>query len=182
MTRPVTEEPTHKDEDGNTRPGPADLRSTVTADKVEEVDAVMAEHYKDADNRNRASAMNPSIASPYSPLQNLAWDALREYGEMNPGTMDGDTMLMFLRFANYIVEDLRAHPYWDIPDIDYYTSLTDKRQIPDTIMIYALQSYYAMQQQSGKMNIKTPAYYRRMNELLYNRKFGNGPIEVTPRK
>lgn len=182
MTRPITGEPTHKDEDGKVHPGPANLRSTITPQKTKHVDAVQEEFYKDADFRNRYSSFNPQISEPYTPLQNLIWDAFREYGEMNPGTMDGDMALTMLRFANYIVEDLRAHPLWDMPDLDYYISLTDSRPIPDVIMIAGLQHYYAAQQLSDKIQVKQPQYLSRMNTVLNNRRYGNGKIEIEPFK
>jgi hypothetical protein len=186
MTLPITNEPTHieVDQDGNeiVRPGAVNLRADVTVEKVAESDAVNAEFYSDAQQRNRASSMNPQVAEPYTPLQNLSYDALREYGEMNPSTIDGDTNLLFLRLANKIVEDVRMHPLYPMPDLDYYVALTDTRPIPDIIMIAGLQYYYAMQQASEKVRLKEPEYYRRLNSTMYNRLYGNGKIEIKPRE
>jgi hypothetical protein len=180
MSKPITGEPTHEDEDGNEKPGPIDLKSTITADKAAEAEAISAEHYADADKRNRYSAMNPQIAEPHSPLDTLIIDALREYGEMNPNTLVADSQLLFIRLANKVVEDYRSHYYSDMPDMDYYVSMQETRQIPDVIMLLGLQHYYALQQASEKAKLKAPEYYQRLNQTLYNRKFGNGPIEIQP--
>ena len=182
-----TNEPTHIEIDPATgaeitRPGPVDLRADVTVDKIAEADAVTAEFYSGAQQRARASALNPQIADPYTPLQNLAYDALREYGEANPGTMDGDTSMLFIRLANKIVEDCRAHSLYPMPDLDYYIAATDIRPIPDIIMLAGLQYYYALQQSSEKIKLKQPEYHSRLNITLYNRLYGNGKIEISPRR
>jgi len=187
MSVPITNEPTHTEIDPVTgatitRPGAVDLRADVTVDKIADADGVTAEFYSSAPKRNRASSMNPQIAEPYTPLQNLAYDALREYGEANPGTIDGDTSLLFLRLANKIIEDARMHPLYPMPDLDYYIALTDTRPIPDIIMIAGLQYYYALQQSSEKIKLKQPEYFSRLNSTLYNRLYGNGKIEIQPRK
>lgn len=178
-----TGEPTHLDADSIKRPGAADLKAPITQAKVDEVKLVSDEFYKDADHRQAASASNPQITgSPYAPLETLIMDALRDYGETNPGSMYADVSTMFLGFANQIIEDLRAHPYFDLPDLDYYVALTETRTIPDTIVKAGLKHYYALQQVSVKAKIYEPAYYKTMNTVLYNRKYGNAPIEVQPRK
>ena len=38
---------------------------------------------------------------------------------MHPGTVDGEVMLVFVEFANLVIEDLRGHVHWDNPEIDY---------------------------------------------------------------
>jgi len=178
-----TGEPTHLDSDNVKRPAPADLSATVTPLKIEAVQEVVAAFYKDADNRQAASSQNPNInGGPFSPLESLIFNALRDYGETNPGSMIADVSLMFLGFSNQIIEDLRAHPYFDIPDLNYYTAVTQTRTIPDVIMIAGLMHYYALQQVSVKSKIYEPSYYRRMNTVLYNRKYGNAKIEIEPRK
>ena len=57
------------------------------------------------------SDTNPQIREKNSPLETLALQALRRFGDYNPGTVDGDVMLMFLEFANMIIGDIRMHPY-----------------------------------------------------------------------
>lgn len=178
-----TGEPTHIDADSVKRPGPAPLDATVNPSKVSEVQTVTSEFYKDADKREAASSLNPQITgTPYSPLDTLIMDALRDYGETNPGSMYADVSTMFLGFANQIIEDLRAHPYFDIPDLNYYTSLNEIRTIPDIIIKAGLKHYYALQQVSVKSKIYEPMYNKTMNTTLYQRKYGNAKIEIEPHK
>lgn len=182
MSELVTNEPTHLDEDGKSQPGAAPLDAVVDKSKVDLVEEVTKAFHKNADNRNRYSAQNPQISEPYSPLQALVYDAIREYGETNPGIIDGEVSLLFLRLANKVIEDVRSHPLYPIPDMDYYIALTDIREVPDIIVYLGLQHYYALQQSSQKIQLKTPEYYSRLSSVLYNRKYGNAQIEITPRK
>ena len=59
------------------------------------------------------SNTNPHIRESNSPLQTLAMQALRRFGDFHPGTVDGDVMLMFLEFANMVIDEIRLHPYHD---------------------------------------------------------------------
>jgi hypothetical protein len=99
---------------------------------------------------------------------------------MHPGTVDGEVMMMFIEFANYVIEELRAHPYWDNLEMDYYIHMTDVRPIPDPIMVSGLLYQYAIQQQSNKVEAYGPMYFKTMNRILYNRKYGNAEIEMAP--
>jgi hypothetical protein len=178
-----TGEPTHLDSESVERPAPADLKSTITPTKIADVQASVDAFYKDADKRQAFSSQNPNInGGPFSPLHSLIFDALREYGESNPGSMIADVSTLFLKFSNKIIEDLRAHPYFDIPDLDYYTSIDEVRTIPDIIMTDGLLHYYALQQLSIKSKLYEPAYYRRVSTVLFQRKYGNAKIEIEPRK
>lgn len=176
----VTGEPTHLDDEGVQRPGVADPRTTVTRDKIETSDSAHQKHVDIRDENNRYSTNNPHIAEPYSPLEMLAFQALRRYGDMNPGTVDGDVILMFVEFANLVIEDLRAHPYWDAVYMDYYVHPTDIRPIPDPIMVAGLLYHYSIQQSSSKVEIYAPAYFRMTSRILFSRKYGNGPLELSP--
>lgn len=177
----VTNEPTHT-VDGVVKPGPADLRATVDPTKVSDADAVSADFYAGAPNRTRQSALHPHILDPHAPLQALTFDAIREYGEMNPGSMEGDVAPLFVGFANKIIEDMRSHPYFEMPDLDYYKDINESRPIPDILVKIGLQYYYALQQSSEKVKLKAPEYFSRLNTVMYNRRYGNGPIEINPRK
>lgn len=124
------------------------------------------------------SDSNPHIAGSYAPLETLAMTALRRYGDFHPGTVDGEVMMMFIGFANDIIEELRQHPYWNGEHLDYYQSQTDVRPIPDNIIVAGLLYYYAMQQQSSKIQAYGPAYYRTMNQTLWNRLNGGEYTQI----
>jgi hypothetical protein len=125
------------------------------------------------------SNTNPHIRPVYSPLQNLIHQAIRRYGEFSPSTVDGDTMLMFLEFANMVLDEVRGHPYHDGTDLPYYTALTDARPVLDPVMVAGLLHHYAMQQGSEKVQFLMPTYFRTMNQLLYQARYGSGPIALT---
>lgn len=128
-----------------------------------------------------SSHTSPQVSgTEYSPLDALITKALRRYGDFAPETAEGDVTLMFIDFANEIIEELRQHPYWDTTkQLNYYVSQTETRDIPDVIMIAGLLAKYATQQLSQKAQALVPAYFRTMNLVLYNRMVGNGPIEMT---
>lgn len=121
------------------------------------------------------SQMNPHKQfGDYSPLQILVHRALRRYGDMNPGTIEGDVSMLFIDFANEIIEDIRMHPYWVAGDIDYYISLEESRPVPDLVIVMGLCFRYALQQFSDKQKLYGPLYYQTMNKLLYDRNIGKG--------
>lgn len=179
MPKP-TGEPTRVGEDGIRRPGAVDPRAPINKQKIVDANKEGAALADLRDGMNRYSASNPHLAEPFSPLETLVFQSLRRYGDMHPGTVDGEVMMMFIEFANLVIEDLRAHPYWDAVDIDYYTHPSEARPIPDPILVNGLMYQYAIQQQSNKVEAYGPMYFKSMNRILYNRKYGNGPIEMTP--
>ena len=63
------------------------------------------------DTTTETSNTNPHIREKHSPLESLIFQALRRYGDFSPGTLDGDVGLMFLEFANMVIDDIRMHPY-----------------------------------------------------------------------
>ena len=111
------------------------------------------------------SNANPHIKSGYSPLRTLCMSALRRYGEFSPGTVDGDVLLMFIEFANMVIDDIRMHPYAPTKNdtdsagtnivvpvtFDYYEGLDDVREIDDVIIVQGILYHYAMQQGSEKL-------------------------------
>ena len=114
----VTEEPTNNDANGNQRPGGVDLRTDLTKEKTRTTTEANLKYLdENVESRNRYSASNPHLGEPYSSLQTLAFQALRRYGDMHPGTVDGEVIMMFVEFANLVLEDLRAHPYFDNIDV-----------------------------------------------------------------
>lgn len=138
------------------------------------------------------SDSNPHIRENNSTLQALAMQALRRYGDFHPGTIDGDVMLMFIDFANMIIDEVRAHPYAPttsttingttttaVTGIDYYVSQTDVREIKDIIIVQGLLYHYAVQQGSDKIQFYMPTYYNTLNRELWEAKNGNTKIQLT---
>ena len=129
------------------------------------------------------SNSNPQIKNGRSPLQTLCMQALRRYGEFSPGTVDGDVLLMFIDFANMVIDDIRMHPYAPTSStenangttttvpvaFDYYESLSDVRDIDDIIIVQGLLYHYAMQQGSEKLQMYMPMYHRTLNQQLWRR-------------
>lgn len=124
------------------------------------------------------SNTNPQIRENYSPLETLAMQALRRYGDFHPGTVDGDVMLMFMEFANLIIDEIRMHPYHDGTDLDYYQSPTDVREIPDIVIVSGLLYHYAVQQGSDKMQFYMPNFNRTLNQQLWQKRNGNTKIQM----
>lgn len=180
--RPANTDPSHYDEDTgrNDMPGAHDLRSKVDANSAATVEQTWKEHYDKTEQRNRYSTNNPHLSEPFSNLEALVFQALRRYGDMHPGTVDGEVMMMFVEFANLVIEDLRGHAYWDNPEIDYYYHPSEMRAIPDSIMVSGLLYHYSVQQQSNKIEAYGPMYFKMMNRILYQRKYGSGKIEMSP--
>ena len=129
------------------------------------------------------SNSNPQIKDGRTPLQTLCMQALRRYGEFSPGTVDGDVLLMFIDFANMVIDDIRMHPYAPtkattnqsgntitVPvSFDYYESLSDTRDVDDIIIVQGLLYHYAMQQGSDKLQLYMPMYHRTLNQQLWRR-------------
>jgi hypothetical protein len=132
------------------------------------------------------SVLNPQISEPTSDLQTLAMQALRRYGDFAASSVDGEVLLMFLEFANLIIDEVRAHPYYVeayenglIGPLPYYTSQTDKRPLPDQIIIAGLLYHYALQQGSNKVQAYIGNFARTMNQQLWGILHGHGKIEMT---
>lgn len=127
---------------------------------------------------SETSDSNPHIADGYSPLETLIQQALRRYGEFDPGSIDGDVSMMFIEFANMVVDEVRMHPYHDGSPIKYYKSIQDVREIPDPIVISGLVFYYSGQQGSSKMQLAAPMYFRQMNQALWRKRNGNTKLRM----
>lgn len=122
--------------------------------------------------------LNPHIREKFSPLETLAMQALRRFGDFHAGTVDGDVMMMFLEFANMIIDEIKSHPYHDNTSIDYYLSPTDVREVNDQIMIAGLLYHYSVQQASDRLQVYTPLFQRTLNQLLWNKYNGNTKIQM----
>ena len=117
------------------------------------------------------SNINSHIGDKHSPLETLAMQALRRFGDFHPGTVDGDVMLMFVEFANMVIDDVRVHPYHDGTEIDYYTSSTDVRKVPDPIIIQGLLNGNTKIQ----MKVRDGGTNKRNSEGLITNKY-NGTV------
>lgn len=177
---PANDDPRHTNADGSTSVGAVDLKSTIDANTASSADAAWRSNEQAREKRNRFSGNQPHIKAPYAPLETLVLQALRRYGDMHPGTVDGEVMMMFIEFANLVIEDLRGHPYWDNPEMDYYIHASEWRAIPDNIVVAGLLYHYAVQQQSNKIEAYGPMYFKMMNRVLFQRKYGSGKIELSP--
>lgn len=116
----------------------------------------------------------------YSELTALMDSALRRYGDFSPGDADPSLRLMFVEFANMVIDEIRMHPYWDGVEVPYYIHITDSRPIDDHVMIAALLFRYAEQQGSGKLQFYAPAYYRALNQSLWRKINGNTKLRARP--
>lgn len=128
------------------------------------------------------TTLNPHHTSgETSNLASLVSQALTLWGMSAPGAVDGSTINSFLIFANWVVEEVNSHPYWENNDqVDYYTSSTQTTAIPDAIMVNGILFQYASQQESSRAAAYGQNFFRTMNKILWNRLNGNTPIEVKP--
>lgn len=124
------------------------------------------------------SNTNPHIRDKNSPLATLAMQALRRYGDFHHGTVDGDVMMMFIEFANAVIDEIRNHPYNTDTDLDYYDSPTDVRLVSDRVMINGLLMQYAMQQLSDKASLYSPMFYKSLNQDLWFKLNGSTKIQL----
>jgi len=129
-------------------------------------------------NPKEDSTSNPHITDEYSPLETMIMQAVRRFGDFSPGTMSGDAALMFIEFANMVLDEVRMHPYWDGTELDYYQHLSDVRQVPDVIMVSGLLYHYASQQGSEKAQQYAAAFIRTISQQLWRRLNGNTAIEM----
>lgn len=127
-----------------------------------------------------AKDTSPQIKDKYSPLNTLAMQALRRYGEFHPSTMDADVVMMFIEFANLTIDDVIMHPYASTEDakLDYYTSQTDSRPVDDRIIVAGLLHLYAAQQASNKYGLYLKSYYQILNSAMWQRLNGNTKIKI----
>lgn len=120
----------------------------------------------------------PNIRREYAPLDALIVRALRRMGDFSPGSVDAQLILLMVDFANQIIDEVRAHPYWTGEEVSYYEHPTDWRAIPDGIIVSGLAYHYAAQQGSQKAAGFGPQYIRDLNRGLWQRLNGNTPIQL----
>lgn len=126
------------------------------------------------------SDSNPQLRRGVTELGKLCAEALREFGDFSPGSVNGDVGLMLLGFANKVLDEIRAHPYWPGTRLDYYEHPTDRRPVPDNIIKAGLKYFYADQQGSGKAGGLGQDFLRTMNRELWYQLNGNTPIQMRP--
>ena len=129
-------------------------------------------------NPNETSNTNPHVTDNFAPLETMTGQAIRRFGDFSPATLSGDAALMFIEFANMIIDEVRMHPYWDGTELDYYEHMQETRPIPDTIMIAGLLFHYSQQQASEKSQSYGAAYIRVINNELWRRANGNTAIQM----
>lgn len=117
-------------------------------------------------------APHTSAPSPYSPLEELIAAAIRRYGDFSTRRVTPDVVLMMIDGANEIVELVNGHPYWEGVQLDYYIAQSERRPIPDLIMVRGLLAWFAEQQASDKFPNAWQAYNKWLNQVLYTRKYG----------
>jgi hypothetical protein len=124
---------------------------------------------------------SPQVVNPYAPLEQLTLRALKRHGEMSASTVEGEVQIMFIDYANSILDDIMSHPYWpkDL-EIKYYAHHTEYREVPDTVMVAGLLAKFATDQESRKAPKYEGDYFRMLNQVLARWKFGvSAEFEMT---
>lgn len=124
------------------------------------------------------SNTNPHVTDNFAPLEVMTGQAIRRFGDFSPSTLSGDAALMFIEFANMIIDEVRMHPYWDGTELNYYEHMSETRPIPDTIMISGLLFHYATQQGSEKADGYGAQFIRTISQELWRRLNGNTKIQM----
>lgn len=126
------------------------------------------------------STLGPHVTSggTYSPLDELMSQALQRYGDFSARRVTPEVIIMMIGFANEIIELVNNHPYWTGSQLTYYEHQSDKRSIPDIIVVRGLLAAFAEQQVSNKYPNAWQKYLQWLNTILYNRKYG-GPTTHT---
>lgn len=132
--------------------------------------------------------LNPHIRDTNSPLDAMVMRVLRRFGESSPDNIDDDAMLMFMDFANEVIDIMRAHPYVDeskIPggELKYYVHPSDARPVCDTTMTAGLLYLYAEQQASSKAPVYRQKFFNALNTQTWMRMHdctGSQKIQMRP--
>jgi hypothetical protein len=117
-------------------------------------------------------------ASPdpvYSLLESLALRAVRRFGDMSASTVSGEALIMFIDFANEVIDDMRKSPYWQAgTSLPYYVHLQEFRPIPDHVMAAGLLAKFAEQQGSRNTQRYDARYYDLLNTHMMFIAIGDG--------
>lgn len=126
---------------------------------------------------------NPHIRDNHSDLQTLTSQALTRHGEFAASTIQGDVSMMFIEFANMVLEEVRAHPLAEgtpLAEIKDYVSINEARPVPDEIIKAGLIFYYMVQQGDARAQFQQGVYTRTMNQRLWRLVNGNTKIRMRP--
>lgn len=126
------------------------------------------------------STTAPHIRQGNAPLNVLIKRAIVRHGDFNPEVVGGEIDMAMLEWANLIIDDVRAHPYWSGP-LDYYTHPSEARDVPDNVIVAGLVAKYADQQGDENAGRRHAQYLHTLNQLLYYRIYGNRQHEIRPR-
>lgn len=108
----------------------------------------------------------------YSTLERLLELALTEFGHTGAGPIPGEVVNYGIFAANQALEEVMKHPYWTGGDVDYYVTKTDRREVPDPIMVFGMANFIAQQQGSSKMNMLYQKFSDSMNKILLRQMYG----------
>ena len=128
-----------------------------------------------------ASTVNQHVdqGSGNAPLKELMASGLHLFGDSSFESHDGTLPFLLMTLANSVVVEVNQHPYREhLPPVELYGDLSSRRDIPDLVMTYGIAGMYATQQQSAKGPMLMAQYYKLMNQLFWNAKNGNTPIQV----
>lgn len=125
--------------------------------------------------------VTPHIKDGYAPLNELIKRAVRRFGDFGSAAIDGDVEMMFIEFANMVIDDYTEHPYFDGRDgVTYYKSSTEVKPVEDQIMLAGLLAHYSFQQMSEKTPGYQTLYYRTMNQIMWQQLNGNTALNMRP--
>lgn len=119
---------------------------------------------------------SPQIKEGSSPLEQLVMRALRRYGETSPSTVEPESLLTFLDHANWIIDQIHLHPYNPVGhSIDYYTHITESREIPDHAVVAGLLARHAVDNGSKKAGGYLSEFQNILAATLHKARFGASP-------
>lgn len=110
-----------------------------------------------------------------STLETLALLALRRFGEMSASSVEGDALGLFVLYANEVIDDIRTHPYTPTGYVlSYFKHLSERRPIPDHILVSGLLACYARDQKSKAADGYKAEYLLKLNQAMAFSRFGSG--------
>lgn len=109
-------------------------------------------------------------------LQTMADNTLRRYGEGAASIGDAQIALMFIDFANEILDEMMLHPYWNKGVVEPFLHMEDRRpEISSVVMEAGLLWKYAVRQKSRNADQYAAHFFRLMNNRFYLEAFGPNP-------
>lgn len=119
-----------------------------------------------------SNMLSPNIKDGNSPLDYIMRRVLIRHGESSLDAADDAYIMMMVEFANEVIDQVKAHPYYDEATmapggLQYYTSQHDARPVPDSVMLAGLSYMYALQQGSSKTGPLQSIFFQTMNRDLW---------------